>query len=130
MHSRQDILFCLFGGVNANGGADPWAHCRAGKKVTVTACVDYPAGLVRTVAGTSQAGIGINGVGASARFYSIQSLALTPDGRTAVVVDSTNIIRRIDMKTRVVNTLAGTADSNSPCEARWVSWATAFSNST
>ena len=68
---------------------------------------DYTVGMVRTVAGSSLQNSYVDGVGTSARFDGIKSIALTPDKRTAVVVDRGNSIRRVDMLTREVSTLAG-----------------------
>ena len=70
---------------------------------------DYPAGLVRTVAGSSQTGY-LDGTGTNARFAGLLSFALTPDGRTAVVVDTSNRIRRVEVEGGEVSTLAGTAN--------------------
>ena len=76
------------------------SNCESGQKLAVAVRgADYPAGLARTIHG---------------RLFNIHSLAVTPDGRTGVVVDQSNIIRRVDLESRAVSTLAGTA--NDRCE--------------
>ena len=76
------------------------SNCESGQKLAVAVRgADYPAGLARTIHG---------------RLFNIHSLAVTPDGQTGVVVDQSNIIRRVDLKSRAVSTLAGTA--NDRCE--------------
>ena len=64
-------------------------------------------GLVSTVAGSGSWGW-TDAVGTNARFNYPRGIAVAPDGSFALVVDSNNHrIRKIDLETRVVSTLAG-----------------------
>ncbi|MBA3470510.1 MAG: hypothetical protein H0T53_12800, partial [Herpetosiphonaceae bacterium] len=72
--------------------------------------VTVATGYVVTLAGRAGNFGSIDGVGGTARFSAPQGLAITPDGKTALVADTTNhTIRRLDISTRRVTTVAGSA---------------------
>ena len=64
-------------------------------------------GVVSTLAG-SGSGVYADGTGAAASFRNPYGVAVTADGQTVFVVDQTNHrIRRIDVASGAVSTLAG-----------------------
>ena len=65
-------------------------------------------GTVETVAGADHHGRFRDGAGTAARFNNPEGLAISPDGKTLYVADSrNNRIRKIDLATKTVSTLAG-----------------------
>jgi DNA-binding beta-propeller fold protein YncE len=67
---------------------------------------------VSTLAGTSGSSGSTNGVGTSSQFRNPSGVAISADGTYALVADLSNhLIRRIDMTTASVSTLAGTSGS-------------------
>jgi len=74
--------------------------------------VDLEVKLVTTVAGRSGAPGYEDGSAVHARFgYLIHAIAITPDGRTAILSDRSNdAIRAIDLESYEVRTLSGPAD--------------------
>lgn len=74
--------------------------------------VDLDLGLVTTVAGRSGAPGYEDGSAVRARFgYLIHAIAITPDGRTAILSDRSNdAIRAIDLESYEVRTVSGAAD--------------------
>ena len=72
--------------------------------------IDVMSGTVTTLAGSAGSAGSADAVGASARFSSPSGVALSPAGDFALVADTGNhTIRRIDVATGVVTTLAGSA---------------------
>jgi sugar lactone lactonase YvrE len=68
-------------------------------------------GVVTTVAGTGEKGDGGDGGPAlKATFNNMHSLAVTPDGDIYVADTGNNRVRKIDAKTGVVTTVAGTGE--------------------
>jgi len=69
--------------------------------------VEIATRVVTTLAGSGTAGFG-NGAGSSAKFNWPRGVAIDPSGAFALVADSVNHrIRRVEIATRVVTTLAG-----------------------
>ncbi len=69
--------------------------------------MDLATNAVSTVAGRAFPGSN-DGVGSSAGLYAPKALALSPDGKTLYVSDSgNNMIRKIDLATGTVSTVAG-----------------------
>jgi DNA-binding beta-propeller fold protein YncE len=67
-------------------------------------------GVVTTLAGNGTAG-STDGVGTLATFNIPRGIAISPDGAYALIADSQNIrVRRLDMVTRAVTTVAGSGD--------------------
>lgn len=71
-----------------------------------------PAGLVSTLAGSTTAG-SADGIGSAASFSAPKGVALSTDGTVLYVADGNNEIRRIDLTTRMVTTLAGSTTPGS-----------------
>ncbi|KAB8142311.1 hypothetical protein F8S13_15100 [Chloroflexia bacterium SDU3-3] len=72
--------------------------------------IDLTSGAVTTVAGSPGTSGSADGVGAAARFSSPRGVALAADASFALVADSDNhTIRRIDLASGAVTTVAGTA---------------------
>lgn len=72
--------------------------------------IDISTGAVTTLAGTAYAVGSTDGTGAAARFSSLRDI--TTDGTSLFVADyGNNTIRKIEISTGVVSTLAGTAGS-------------------
>jgi len=70
--------------------------------------IELPSGVVTTVAGLAGQSGTADGVGSAARFASPYGIAVDANGTTVFVADTTNhTIRRIDVATRTVTTLAG-----------------------
>jgi len=70
--------------------------------------IDIETRAVVTLAGAAGQPGSADGIGAEARFNNPVDVALSPDGRVALVADTANhVIRRIDMGTNTVTTLAG-----------------------
>ncbi|NOK62074.1 MAG: hypothetical protein GFH27_549321n61 [Chloroflexi bacterium AL-W] len=70
--------------------------------------IDIVSDAVATIAGTAGTSGSSNGSGASVRFNAPQSIALSTDETFAVIADTDNhTIRRLDLTTREVTTLAG-----------------------
>jgi DNA-binding beta-propeller fold protein YncE len=68
---------------------------------------------VSTLAGTSGSSGSTNGVGPISRFNDPTGVAISADGTYALVADTSNhLIRRIDIATASVSTLAGTSGSS------------------
>lgn len=66
------------------------------------------AATVETLAGMDHRGRFRDGIGEAARFNNPEGLAISPDGKTLYVADSrNNRIRKIDLATKAVTTLAG-----------------------
>jgi sugar lactone lactonase YvrE len=73
--------------------------------------VDRKTGIVTTVAGTGEAGFsGDGGPAAKAQFRQPHSIAFDPQGRLLVCDIGNHRIRRIDLKTGLVNTYGGTGE--------------------
>lgn len=86
-------------------GASPAGGSSAVRQITLSPCT------VGTLAGTGSAG-SADGTGTSASFNIPQGMALTGDGKTLFVADSSNsTIRKIVVGSGVVTTFAGTAGS-------------------
>ena len=69
--------------------------------------IDLATKTVSTIAGHTFPSSG-DGVGKSAGFESPRGLAISPDGKTLYVADSrNNMIRKIDLATKTVSTIAG-----------------------
>lgn len=63
---------------------------------------------VESIAGANHRGRYRDGVGANARFNNPEGLAITQDGKTLYVADSrNNMIRKVDLATKTVSTIAG-----------------------
>jgi sugar lactone lactonase YvrE len=74
--------------------------------------IDLTAGAVTILAGSPRVNGSANGVGATARFYHPEGLALSADGAFALVADTDNhTIRAIALATGEVTTLAGSPGS-------------------
>ena len=70
--------------------------------------IDIVGDEVATIAGTAGMAGSNNGSGTDARFNAPQSIAISTDGTFAIVADTDNhTIRRLDLTTRDVTTLAG-----------------------
>ena len=68
-------------------------------------------GILRTVAGTGEKGYaGDDGPAVKARFNSMHSLAVTPQGDIYVADTLNNRVRKIDGRTGEIRTIAGTGD--------------------
>ncbi|MCW1969506.1 MAG: C25 family cysteine peptidase [Anaerolineae bacterium] len=68
---------------------------------------------VTTIAGTAGIAAGINGMGATALFNNPTGIAISGDGTMALVADTNNhTIRRINLLTREVKTVAGLSGSS------------------
>ena len=63
---------------------------------------------VENVAGSDHRARYRDGVGANARFNNPEGMAISPDGKTLYIADSrNNMIRKIDLATKTVSTIAG-----------------------
>ncbi|HSN74476.1 MAG TPA: hypothetical protein VL334_05185 [Anaerolineae bacterium] len=70
--------------------------------------MDLLTGLVTTIAGAFEQTGTVDGVGAASRFAFPVGVAISPDGSTALVVDDVHdVVRRIDLNTLQVTTIAG-----------------------
>ncbi len=68
-------------------------------------------GFITTIAGTGEKGYGGDGgPAAKARFNSIHSLVVAPNGDTYIADSFNKRLRRIDGRTGVINTVAGTGE--------------------
>lgn len=77
--------------------------------VTVLAASALQAATIRTVAGTGKAGYsGDGGPGAAAQINNPYGLVVGPDGALYVCEIGNHLIRRIDLKTGKISTVAGT----------------------
>ncbi len=75
--------------------------------------LDLLSGAVTTIAGSPGQTGSANGVGAAARFGWPQAMALSPDETFALIADTDNhTIRRLDLATRQVTTVAGSAGAS------------------
>src|SRR5579859_4554904 len=73
--------------------------------------VDAKTKIISTVAGTGSPGFsGDGGPAAKAQFKQPHSIAFDPDGNLLVCDIGNNRIRRIDLKTGIINTWAGTGE--------------------
>ncbi|MHB1287110.1 MAG: esterase-like activity of phytase family protein [Leptospirales bacterium] len=64
--------------------------------------------MVETVAGVNHHARYRDGIGTGARFNNPEGMAITPDGKTLYVADSrNNMIRKIDLASKTVSTVAG-----------------------
>jgi streptogramin lyase len=82
---------------------------RLGLAFSLIGCVSACAGEVRTVAGTGQAAFsGDGGPALQAGVGGPFGLVIGPDGGLYVCEISNHVIRRIDLETRLVSTVAGT----------------------
>ena len=84
--------------------------------------IDMDTQVVTTLAGKSNTGGSTDGVGSNARFGQPRDVALADHGRVAFVVDqSYGTLRRIDVGSRAVTTIAGGGSHDSslemPCSA-------------
>ena len=70
----------------------------------VASCYDYPAGLTRKIAGSSNPG---HADGFEAKFEMIRSVAWSPAADLLVVVDNRNAIRRIEIGSGATSSLSG-----------------------
>jgi len=88
--------------------ADSWNHC--------IRRMDAENGIVSTFAGTGTAGFsGDGGLATEAAFDFIMCITLSPDGKTLHVADLRNRrIRAIDVRTRIVTTVAGNGERGVP----------------
>ena len=68
--------------------------------------IDIASKTVTTLAGSGN-NIVEDGIGTSASFHYPQGLAITPDDATLFVVDSRLLMRKIDLNTKAVTTVAG-----------------------
>jgi DNA-binding beta-propeller fold protein YncE len=81
--------------------------------------VDAKTGMIATIAGTGRAGFGGDGGPATAaQFRQPHSIALDAQGAIYVADIGNHRIRRIDPKTGVVETIAGTAERRLPKEGQ------------
>ncbi len=70
--------------------------------------MDLATGLVTTIAGAFEQYGTVDGVGAASRFYFPAGVAISPDGSSALVVDDVHdVVRRIDLDSLQVSTIAG-----------------------
>ena len=70
-----------------------------------------PRGILTTIAGTGEKGGGSDGVPAlKARFNGMHSLAVTPAGDVLVADTWNNRVRKIDARTGLITTIAGTGE--------------------
>ena len=83
-----------------------WAACQ------LASCYDYPAGLTRTIAGSSNPG---HADGFEAKFEMIRSVAWSPAADLLVVVDNRRAIRRIDASSGETSSLTS-RNTGSPCQ--------------
>lgn len=90
--------------------ADSWNHC--------VRKIDGKSGVVSTIAGTGKAGFSGDGESAKkAKFNFIMCITLTPDESGLLIADLKNRrIRLIDMKTGIVNTVAGNGKKAIPTD--------------
>lgn len=90
--------------------ADSWNHC--------VRRVDAATGVISTFAGTGKAGFsGDGGPADEAQFDFIMCITLTPAGDILHVADLKNRrIRAIDLKTRIVTTVAGNGHKGIPAD--------------
>ncbi len=88
--------------------ADSWNHC--------VRRIDAESGVISTFAGTGEAGFGGDGgPAAKAAFDYVMCITLSPDNRRLHVADLKNRrIRVIDMKTGIVDTVAGNGKKGVP----------------
>jgi len=77
--------------------------------------VDGKTGIVSTFAGTGRAGFsGDGGPAANAELRQPHSIAIDPNGRSLLICDIGNHrVRRVDLKTRIIDTLTGTGERQS-----------------
>ena len=72
--------------------------------------MDLTTGAVTTLAGAFDQYGTVDGIGAAARFSYPAGVAISPDGATALVVDDVDdVVRKIDLATAEVTTMAGAA---------------------
>ncbi len=77
--------------------------------------IDIATGTVTTLAGSAGSSGSADGTGSAARFY--HPIEITSDGTSLYIVDMDNFtIRRIDIATRTVTTLAGSAGDYSSAD--------------
>ena len=77
--------------------------------------IDAASGIISTVAGTGSFGFsGDGGPAVSARFNSINRLALDPSGNVYISDSFNHRVRRVDAATGIITTVAGTGVSNGP----------------
>lgn len=73
--------------------------------------LDLTTGLVTTIAGAFEQYGTVDGIGAASRFQFPTGVAVSPDGSIALVVDDGHhVVRKIDLNTLQVTTLAGAAN--------------------
>ena len=73
--------------------------------------IDRKTGVITTVAGTGQAGFGGDGGPAiQAQLRQPHSIALAPDGGLLICDIGNNRIRRVDLRTGIISTFAGTGE--------------------
>ena len=90
--------------------ADSWNHC--------VRKIDAQSGLITTIAGTGAAGFsGDGGPAVKATFDYVMCITLSPDAGRLHVADLKNRrIRVIDMKTGIVDTVAGNGEKGVPAD--------------
>ena len=90
--------------------ADSWNHC--------IRKIDAKSGLITTIAGTGEAGFsGDGGPAAKAKFDYVMCITLSPDAGRLHVADLKNRrIRVINMKTGIVDTVAGNGEKGVPAD--------------
>ncbi len=73
--------------------------------------IDRKTGIITTIAGTGQPGFsGDGGPAIKAQFRQPHSIALAPDGALLICDIGNNRIRRVDFKTGLIATFAGTGE--------------------
>jgi streptogramin lyase len=73
--------------------------------------IDMKTGVISTIAGTGKPGYtGDGGPATAAQFSQPHSIQFAPDGGLFVCDIGNNVIRRIDMKTGIISTFAGTGN--------------------
>ncbi len=73
--------------------------------------LDFATNAVSTLAGSNTSMGSVDGIGAAARFSDLRGIAITPDQSAALMVDR-DTIRRIDLSTAAVATVAGNPYDN------------------
>jgi uncharacterized repeat protein (TIGR03803 family) len=76
-----------------------------------------PAGVVSTVAGAAGVAGSVDGTGTAARFYGLQGMTLDGTGGLCLADTNNSTVRRIDLSSGAVTTLAGMAGINGSVDA-------------
>jgi sugar lactone lactonase YvrE len=104
--AQLDEPFCVLPIPTANGGG--FYVCDTGNHVVRRVSAD---GTITTVAGTGAPGF-TNGPAAAAQLNGPSNLAFDTDGTLLIVDGGNNAIRRLDLGTNVVSTVAGTGGND------------------